>query len=321
VAECYASRRNTVRRTGPRRATCAPRRGRAVPGHHVPRYGRRARAAPGHAERRVGSTQNCAGGWLRQGRAPHLMRRGAATGPTASARGPNFAGQRPCRASRASRAGGELRARYIRAMAGRVHRAGGRGEAARAGAGCRAGSVPRVPGRGRARRATDAASRGQGRRRGERRGRGGRWGGSTRRTRWRGRTAPGQGLLQAARATWGGERDARRGGEGDQQGTTAAMTSGSHQGGGGCNRPRTGNGGEATGPCGASWAAPAGWPKGERGGQATPGGTRASQPKTGWAAWEGKEEGGSRPRLGQKERGRDFPSLFSSYFSYYLFYL
>jgi hypothetical protein len=159
VAECYASRRNTVRRTGPRRATCAPRRGRAVPGHHVPRYGRRARAAPGHAERRVGSTQNCAGGWLRQGRAPHLTRRGAATGPTASARGPNFAGQRPCRASRASRAGGELRARYIRAMAGRVHRAGGRGEAARAGAGCRAGSVPRVPGRGRARRATDAAPR------------------------------------------------------------------------------------------------------------------------------------------------------------------
>jgi hypothetical protein len=69
------------------------------------------------------------------------------------------------------------------------------------------------------------------------------------------------------------ERDMRRGGEGDEQGMTGAMTGGSHQGGcGGCNRPRmprlgnAGGGGEPARPRGASWAAPAGWPKGERGG-------------------------------------------------------
>jgi hypothetical protein len=173
------------------------------------------------------------------------------------------------------------------------------------------------------RRATDAASRGRGRRRG-----------AAGKAREMGRlTAEDEAPWTNdawGRATWGGERERymRRGGEGDEQGTTRAMTGGSHQGGdGSCNRPCTprmgnaGGGGSRLGRVGrAGPRQPAGPRESEGGGAGRARWVTCQLAQDGVGHAGGKRGGGSRPRLGQKERGRDFPFSIFFLFSYYPIY-
>jgi hypothetical protein len=103
----------------------------------------------------------------------------------------------------------------------------------------------------------------------------------------------------------------RRGGEGDEQGTTGAMTGGSHQGGGGCcNRPRTPRAGNA---------------RGSRVGRARRAGEGArGRPRQVGPAPAGPRRGGPRGRekrrgeasrgWAKRREGEIFLFLFSSYF-------
>jgi hypothetical protein len=116
----------------------------------------------------------------------------------------------------------------------------------------------------------------------------------------------------------GGERGRVRGGRGEREGGSfggVGLIGGPHQGVAATTRAV--RGAQAAGESQATGAQAAR----EWGGSAGP---RAGLPKTVWAVREGKEEGEEkeekRPRLGRKERGRDFLFIFFL-FSYYLFYL
>jgi hypothetical protein len=267
---------DTVRRTGPRRATCAPRQGRQAAASCA--WARPSRATPGHAERRAGSTP-------RAGEAGECA--------------PHHGGHRE-----------QPRCEHAGAALGVGERAGA---SCRVGRGPRPGVRPRAPGHGRGeqgpRKKKGAAGKGR------------EMGRLTAEDEAARTNDAGAGAAPGCEGDLGRrERDMRRGGEGDEQGMTGAMTGGSHQGGcGGCNRPRmprlgnAGGGGSRLGRAGRAGPRQLAGPRESEGARGRP---RASRPKTGWAVREGKEEGVKQAVAGPKGERERF-----SFFYFLLIFL